>query len=34
MFSSFNVLIILRGFFRLKKWFNIDSELAFFFPKK
>ncbi|WP_072165946.1 tryptophanase leader peptide [Moellerella wisconsensis] len=34
MFSSYNVLILLGGFFRLKKWFNIDIDLAFFFPQR
>ncbi|WP_084728600.1 tryptophanase leader peptide [Xenorhabdus khoisanae] len=34
MYSSYEVLIVLRGFFNMKKWFNIDTELAFFFPQK
>ncbi|WP_353938181.1 tryptophanase leader peptide [Moellerella wisconsensis] len=26
--------MVLIGFFRLKKWFNIDIDLAFFFPQR
>ncbi|EMI5490782.1 tryptophanase leader peptide [Providencia stuartii] len=29
-----NNLLISRGFFYMKKWFNIDIALAFFFPQK
>ncbi|WP_072057368.1 tryptophanase leader peptide [Moellerella wisconsensis] len=34
MFSSYNVFMVLIGFFRLKKWFNIDIDLVFFFPQR
>ncbi|WP_414738796.1 tryptophanase leader peptide [Moellerella wisconsensis] len=26
--------MVLIGFFRLKKWFNIDIDLVFFFPQR
>ncbi|ENU1229287.1 tryptophanase leader peptide [Providencia huaxiensis] len=29
-----NESLILRCFFYMKKWFNIDISLAFFFPNK